>query len=393
VVVVANARIPGERAQSIQTVRTAAAFARAGCQVTLLYARRRVQHAVAGAAGDPLAYYGVREAVELVAVPVLDFIDAVPRRFQYLPARLEEWTFGRNAARQALRQGDALVHCREIEAGAVLGRRRHPAYLFEAHSIPRNPVKRRWLARALEGALGVVAITRGLSEDLTRELGTDPASILVSPDAHDPAALERAPSKEEARRSLGLDPGRPTVVYTGHLFAWKGVDTLVEAARTLPETAFVLVGGLPVDIGRMRAVVSSLGLRNVEVRGHRPPTEIPAYLAAADVVAVPNSGREAISARHTSPLKLFEAMAAGKAVVASDLPSLREVLTHGVNAWLVDPDDPDALAKGIARLAGDPALAASLASRAREDARGFTFDARARALLEFAAARRVARHP
>jgi glycosyltransferase involved in cell wall biosynthesis len=85
--------------------------------------------------------------------------------------------------------------------------------------------------------------------------------------------------------------------------------------------------------------------------------------------------------RHTSPLKAFEAMAAGRPLLASDLPSSREFLRHGENAWLVPPDDTTALADGLRRLLGDDALAERLARTAFEDAVAFSWDARARRLL------------
>ncbi len=86
------------------------------------------------------------------------------------------------------------------------------------------------------------------------------------------------------------------------------------------------------------------------------PAQVPLYLASADVLALPNSGREAISRRHTSPLKMFEYMAAARPIVASDLPSLRETLTDGENALLVPPEDPEVVEAAIRRTLADDAL-------------------------------------
>ena len=107
------------------------------------------------------------------------------------------------------------------------------------------------------------------------------------------------------------------------------------------------------------------------------------WLAAADVLALPNSGRESISARYTSPLKLYEYMASGRPIVASDLPSLREALTRGENAWLVAPDDPAALAAGIKSVLDDPEHAGAMAERARQDVQGHTWTARAERIVAF----------
>jgi glycosyltransferase involved in cell wall biosynthesis len=162
------------------------------------------------------------------------------------------------------------------------------------------------------------------------------------------------------------------------------VHTLALAARHLPPEATVcIVGGTPADLTAFRAFVAAEGLSNVRVAGYVPPAEVPTWLAAADVLALPNSGREVISARYTSPLKLFEYMAAGRPIVASDLPSLREVLTHEVNAHLVTPDDPAALGAGLQAVLADPARGDRLAARARQDVAGRTWDARAAAIVAF----------
>jgi len=104
-------------------------------------------------------------------------------------------------------------------------------------------------------------------------------------------------------------------------------------------------------------------------------------LRAADLGVVPNRSQPAISARYTSPLKVFEAMAVGLPLVASDLPSLRELLADGVDALLVAPDDPAALAAGIRRLLEDPALRQRLGARMLARAPEHTWDARARRLV------------
>jgi glycosyltransferase involved in cell wall biosynthesis len=181
------------------------------------------------------------------------------------------------------------------------------------------------------------------------------------------------------------------VAYTGHLYAWKGAHTLARAAGLLPPDVRVcIVGGTPADVEAFRRFLAQNELQRVRLVGYVPPGEVPLWLAAADVLALPNSAGEAISARYTSPLKLFEYMAAGRGIVASDLPSLREVLEDGANARLVAPDSPADLARGLLELLDDPALAERLGARAQADVAGRTWDSRARAVLDFIARRREA---
>ena len=134
------------------------------------------------------------------------------------------------------------------------------------------------------------------------------------------------------------------------------------------------------DLGRLKALASSLGISDrVTFTGLVEPGRVADLLRQADVVALPNPP-SAISTRFTSPLKLFEYMAAGRPIVASDLPSVREVLHHDVDALLVTPGDPAAMAAAIERLLADPALATRLADAALSAVPAYSWDRRAERL-------------
>jgi glycosyltransferase involved in cell wall biosynthesis len=110
-----------------------------------------------------------------------------------------------------------------------------------------------------------------------------------------------------------------------------------------------------------------------------PPPQVAARLREADVLVLPNP-RSAISNAHTSPLKLFEYMASGRPIVASDLASIQEVLRDGENAVLVEPGNPQALVAGIRKIKDDPDLAQRVAAQAAQDVREFTWARRAERL-------------
>jgi glycosyltransferase involved in cell wall biosynthesis len=177
--------------------------------------------------------------------------------------------------------------------------------------------------------------------------------------------------------------GVPRVVYAGQLYPWKGVDVLVEAMARVPGSRLVILGGLEGerDLARVRALVESRGMAaRTEMPGLVPQSRVADELGRATVVAVPFL-HTAMTERHTSPLKAFEAMAAGRAIVASDLPSTREVLRDGETALLVPPGDPSALAEALSRLLEDPALAQRLARAAFAEAPRYSWDARGRRLM------------
>jgi glycosyltransferase involved in cell wall biosynthesis len=325
---------------------------------------------------------GARPALR--AIECIDMIELFPRAAQYAPARVQETSFSFNAARQITREhAGALVLSREIECAKLLSGK-HAQVFVEIHRVPEGRMRRRWLKAVGEHCAGVVAISGGVRYDLI-ELGVPREKITVEHDAYEAARFAHAPTRERARERIDVARDARLLVYTGGLLEWKGVDVLVDAVRELPDVRLVIAGGMGADVERLR--VHARGLNNVRIDGFQPPERVADYLAAADLAVVPNRSQPAISSRYTSPLKVFEAMAVGVPLVASDLPSLRELLTHGVDAWLVAPDDAHALATGITRVLSDDALrariAGTLAARGARDTAG----ARARRLLSWFDAR------
>lgn len=375
---VANARMPSQRAQSLQVAQCAAAYERAGAPTTLLHARRRdTQPMDAEALMD---HYdvprGARPSVE--ALPCVDRIDSVPRRMQYVPARVQELTFARAAARR-VRQAppEARVLCREIDAAYQLRGRR--GVFLEIHRVPAGRKRRQWLSKVAARAAGFVAISSGVAEDLL-EAGVDEDSILVEHDGFQPERFSELPTKAAARAELGLEQDAFVVVYTGGLLHWKGVEVLVDAARLLPKLQFVVAGGMDADVSALRDYAQ--GLANVRIEGFQAPARVPLYLAAGDIGVVPNRSRPAISSRYTSPLKVFESMAAGLPMVVSDLLSLRDVLGPK-EARFVTPEDPAALARTLLELAGDEPARTAIRERLLKRSLDHTWDARATRILDW----------
>jgi glycosyltransferase involved in cell wall biosynthesis len=233
--------------------------------------------------------------------------------------------------------------------------------------------------------LGVVTITPQLAERY-QSLGVPAEKIVVAPDGVDLAAFARPLERAEARRRLGLDPARPLAVYAGHLYDGRGVEHILAAAAALPGVDFLLVGGHPPDVARWRERASAAGLGNLILTGFVANGLVPAHLWAGDVLLMPY-GTSCPTAEWMSPLKMFEYMAAGRPIVASDLAALRNVLAHGVNAWLAPPDSPQGIIEAVRTLLAQPELAARLAAQARTDVERYSWDNRVARLMEFAAAR------
>jgi glycosyltransferase involved in cell wall biosynthesis len=224
--------------------------------------------------------------------------------------------------------------------------------------------------------------------DYTREryrsIGVAEDRLRCVRNGFDPARLQAPVAAGEAKRLLGLDAGRPTVVYTGRLNHKKGLALVVEAARRLPDHLFLLVGSH--GEGPIEAMARDVA--NIRVVGWQPAETLGRYIFAADVLLIPPSWKPLAEFGSTVlPLKLFLYMASGRPVLAGDTPDIREVLRHGANAVLCRPDDPEALVAGLGALARDPALAARLAAAAQDDSRNHTWNARAHTIADLLAAR------
>lgn len=188
-------------------------------------------------------------------------------------------------------------------------------------------------------------------------------------------------SKDTAREQLGLPKDKKIILYKGSLGKWKGADTLAQSAShiKLQGALLVFIGGNPEDVERFKGDFSS---ENILFLGNRPRVETPVYQKSADLLVIPNSAKEDISKLYTSPMKLFGYMAGGVPILASDLPSIREILNEG-NATFFTPDDPQSLASAIDNIFSNYPNAVKKAEVALEEVRQYSWKNRARNILEF----------
>jgi glycosyltransferase involved in cell wall biosynthesis len=376
----ADIRFPLERANGIQTMETCFALAQRGHTVHLV-----VKADTQSPARDPFEFYGLPKQVSLIIERANAPAGAgVLARVGYL-----SFAFGRAFGKSRAQ----IVMTRDLGVASALLRlppAMRPRLVYESHghaadvsaALPdmiataqrATPAKLERLARreavVWKQADGYVTITRALAEELTKRLGAR-ARLAIVPDG------VRQPKTQPS-----AIPAERVVAYAGHLYAWKGVDVLLHALALLPEASGLIIGGHSAepDLARVRQLAQQLGIRDrVTFTGIVDPARVAEQLAGARVLVLPNP-ESAISTRFTSPLKMFEYMAAGRAIVASDLPSIREVLADGRNALLVKPGDQAALAAGIRTLINDRELAQRLARAAFEDVAQYTWERRAQRL-------------
>lgn len=353
--------VPSRRASSIQVMRSCSAYAQRGHDITLV-AKRYDEPSARGTSVHE--FYGVPPTfrVDLAARP--------SRRGGGLVYAFE-------VARRVLaayRHVD-LVYCRDLPGAALAVALGMPVVL-ESHGVPEIAWQKHLWDRAVNARsfVGLVVVSNALRDGLAQmNLLPRNGRVVVARNATEPFA------GSEPRAEVGSPP---RIGYVGNLYENRGLEIIVDLARELPHCRFELVGGAEKDLARWR------GLRlspNIVLHGFQPPSRLREIYHSLDVLLMPYP-REGIygptggadSSRYCSPIKMFEYMASGVPVIASDLAVLQEVLTDGENALIAPAMDVGAWRAAIERLLGDRELRVAVARKALSDlSTQFTPEARA----------------
>lgn len=359
-------RIPTEKAHGIQVMKMCEAFALKGHSVELVVPNRKNS-----IIKDPFEYYSVKKVFSIKKIHSLDI-----KVKDKLTLLIQSVFFALFSAWYVLRKNVDIIYSRdEFFCGLMVFLRNN--IFFEIH----NKQDRFFTGFIYRRAKGIVAITEGLKKYYLNKYKICDSKILVASDAVDLNEFNINIGKDEAIKKVCLSLNKKIILYTGHLYGWKGVNILAEAAKQIGENSLVVfVGGTEKDIAFFKERYAEI--KNIMIVGQKPHSDIPLYLKAADVLILPNSGKEDISRLYTSPMKLFEYMASGVPIVASDLPSIREILNEN-NAVLIESDNPIELATGIKEVLDDKNLAERISRQARLDVIKYTWEKRAENIINF----------
>jgi glycosyltransferase involved in cell wall biosynthesis len=365
IVCISASFVPSETANSIQMMKAVHALAQLGHDVTLLVPDNPAK----APKGDWLSYYGLSTSFKIEQLQSASrrrfFWDAVRRAASLRPGILYTW----------------------VPQSAVYALLHQMPVIIELHDLPSGRIGPWWhrLFLWIPGRKRMLVITRALQDALENKYGKSlsPEDIILTPNGIEPGRFENLPSPQEARRQLGLVEA-PTVACTGHLYAGRGVELFVELAKAVPEAQFIWAGGNPEDVTAWKG--RSAHLRNLTFTGFISNDRLPLYQAAANILLMPYARVIGISsgggnsAAISSPLKMFEYLAAGRAIVTSDLPVFHEVLNE-TNAVFCPPEDLPAWTAAVRALLDDSARREALGRQAKIDSRQYSWTERAKHAL------------
>ena len=357
IVAIAGSQIPSDTANSLQVMKACQALVQLGHDLTLIVP------GVPNTSVDLKSHYGLQTDIHI------EWLASSNRRI--LPWR---------AFLRARKLKPDLVYSWLIQSAVLALLVKLPA-VFEIHIQPTGTLGPAW-HRAfawIRGRKRLASITQALVDVLDRShnIRFQKDEVVIAPNGVDLERFDSLPSTPElARQKLDL-PSAPTVMCTGHLYAGRGVDLFLALAKEITQAHFIWVGGKPEDVETWKKRVQS---DNVTFMGFIPNQDLPLYQSAADVLLMPYSGT-ADSAGVASPMKMFEYMASGRAIVTADLPVIREVLNEK-NAVFCEPGDIRKWKLEIEILLADEPHKVELGKQARQDVESYTWLARAEKIMQ-----------
>jgi len=386
IALITNSRIPSLTANSIQAMKVAQALMQLRHDVRMFAPRE-----VGATSPSPLRdHYGLRLSPPLELLPSI--------------SGLKRLDFIVHAQRAARTFGADLIYT-WLPQSAALGLWMKYPVVLEMHADVTGHMGAWWLKQFwnAKGKKTMTVTTSALKRALVRSTGIhfENESVLVTPNGVELERYENLTSPSEARRQLNLPEGL-TVGFTGHIYPGRGAELLFELAKQMPRVNFLWVGGTPELVSLWRSKLEGERVANVTMTGFVEHSKIPLYQAAADVLLMPYSRTiEASSgqdiAEVINPMKMFEYMAAGRAIVCADISVIREILNEKNAVFVEASGSRDASSRdhnsnwelvisnwklAIESLLDDESRRLELGAQARKDVERFSWVKREERMLE-----------
>jgi len=378
IIYIINARIPSQKAHSYQISKMCESFAKQGINLELWIPRRYDQ-----LDKNLFTFYGLEENFSLKIIKSLDFL----KYYKFLGKIsffLQSLFFLGKLNQQKINQ-DTIIYTRNPEI-AWLFSLKNKMVIFEAHRWSNSRIfSNKFL---LKKVFKIITVTQELKKIFLENKFLE-NKLLVASDAVDLKVFGINLEKENAKKILNLPLDKKILIYSGSFETMgegKGVMNILQVIKSIvledQEVIFVAVGASKKDIKFYEKFANDLDLKNKVLFKERVNiNQLAIYYQASDILLMPFPYTQHY-AYYMSPLKMFEYMASQRPIIATDLPSIKEVLNEN-NSILIKPDNEEELVQAINKLLNNSELAHKLAQQAYQDVQEYTWEKRAEKILEF----------
>lgn len=369
---IVNARIPTEKAHGYQICKMCEEFSNHGHNLELIFPSRKNNINT-----DLFDFYNLKNNFKVKQISFFDFVSI--ERFLFNKGFLLQNIFFLFRLLFVSPPKDSLIYTRNADI-AWLYKKRGYRVFFEAHYWPGS---KEWLYRSLVGGINGIICNSGGTMKKHQQNGLK--NVIVAHNGVDIDDFVLSDPKKDLRAKLSLPEDKKIVMYVGHLYGWKGIDSIVNAAEQLKgqqDILFVLIGGTDADLAKYQNILAEKKLNNIQFLGRKEKKLIPSFLKSADVLLLPNAPSSTESIEYTSPIKMFEYMASGIPIIASNLPSITEILSNDC-AFLYKAGNGKNLADKVTFASSNRSIADNKAFVALELSKSYTWRNRVKKIIEF----------
>ena len=373
IVYLSDARIPSEMASSVSIINLCSAYYDIGVDIDLIKPWRYINKNIK--TKEIYKIYNVQNNINIINTPYIDlsiFEKILPKLIlkpaNYIIKRI--WQY--YSVNYILKKfSPDIIHMRNNMPYALnLLSKKKIHILLEFYDEPSKfyiPLYKKSIKE--NNKIILTAITSSLADRISELFEINRKSISVSPSGVDKSKF--------AHHKLQLNTNTKTILYVGSLNPNRGIDNFILASKNIKEHNFIIVGGTENEATNLKNKFDINEGSNLIFVPHQKQSELLEYYNNSDILILPMSGDQKHTRLFASPNKLFEYMASGKPIIASNLPSVCEILKDYNSALLFQPDDPIDLTKKINELINNNELSKKLSSNAMNLAEKYTWQAKA----------------
>lgn len=400
IAVVGSGHIPSQWAHSINVIKVANAFHKLGHNVEVLTIERFWERKNKQKIEDIHKFYGISEDIKILYFKdnLLFYLEEL-KPFNYILRLLKKITKNRIRyifdpekiiSEYCKKNSVDICYCRTYRT-VYYNIRNEILTIMESHTpnIEHPDLQKVIKLSDSKYLKGIVTISDRLKQNFIKA-GVPEDKVLVLQDGVDIESFQNLPSKGEIREILKLPEDKKIVVYCGSLFPDKGIEHILLVAKNIPHVVFLLVGGREQQIRMWKDYINSHKIKNVQFTGFVENSKVPLYLRTANVLIMPYKTDQKIKIMDintTSPLKLFEYMAAKKLIISTNIPAISRTIEHGIDGLLAEPNNIQELTRFVEMVLEDEHLAGKLAKSAYRKIQDYDWKKRCEKVLQHAGMR------